>query len=81
MAKCVTFGDCTLYLADCLNVMPDQGRLDAVLPFPPYGMAFRSNYRKHRHALIANDYGPQHLKFACDIEAQQSSYVFCRWDH
>ena len=81
MAKCVTIGDCTLYLGDCLKVMPDLGRLDAVVTDPPYGMAFRSNYRKQRHALIANDYGPQHLKFACEIEAQHSSYVFCRWDN
>ena len=31
-------GDCTLYLGDCLEVMPTLGRFDAVLTDPPYGL-------------------------------------------
>lgn len=30
-------GDCTLYLGDCLQVMPALGKVDAVLADPPYG--------------------------------------------
>ena len=29
-------GDCTLYLGDCLEVMPLLGRVDAVVTSPPY---------------------------------------------
>jgi DNA modification methylase len=30
-------GDCTLYLGDCLEVMPTLGKVDAVVTDPPYG--------------------------------------------
>lgn len=33
-------GDCTLYLGDCLEVMPTLGRFDAVVTDPPYGIGF-----------------------------------------
>lgn len=32
-------GDCTLYLGDCLEVMPVLGKVDAILTDPPYGIA------------------------------------------
>lgn len=31
-------GDCTLYLGDCLEVMPTLGPVDAVVTDPPYGI-------------------------------------------
>lgn len=31
-------GDCTLYLADCMDVMPHLGKVDAVVTDPPYGL-------------------------------------------
>jgi DNA modification methylase len=30
-------GDCTLYLGDCLEVLPTLGKVDAVVTSPPYG--------------------------------------------
>lgn len=33
-------GDCTLYLGDCLDVMPALGRVDAVVTDPPYGIDY-----------------------------------------
>ncbi len=33
-----TIGDCTLYLGDCLQIMPTLGKVDAVLTDPPYGI-------------------------------------------
>lgn len=32
-------GDCTLYLADCMDVLPTLGKVDAVVTDPPYGIA------------------------------------------
>jgi site-specific DNA-methyltransferase (adenine-specific) len=32
-------GDATLYLGDCLEVLPTLGRVDAVITDPPYGIA------------------------------------------
>jgi DNA modification methylase len=31
-------GDCTLYLGDCMDVMPLLGKVDAVVTDPPYGI-------------------------------------------
>jgi len=33
-----TIGDCTLYLGDCLDVLPTLGKVDAVVTDPPYGV-------------------------------------------
>ena len=33
-----TIGDCTLYLGDCMEVMPTLGKVDAVVTDPPYGI-------------------------------------------
>ncbi len=32
-----TMGNATLYLADCRDVLPTLGRVDAVVTDPPYG--------------------------------------------
>jgi len=34
-------GDCTLYLGDCLEIMPTLGKVDAVVTDPPYGIGFK----------------------------------------
>lgn len=31
-------GDCTLYLGDCMEIMPTLGKVDAVVTDPPYGI-------------------------------------------
>lgn len=38
-----TIGDCTLYLGDCMEVMPTLGRVDAVVTDPPYGIGADEN--------------------------------------
>ncbi|MGI9490465.1 MAG: DNA-methyltransferase [Geminicoccaceae bacterium] len=39
----VEIGDCTLYLGDCLEIMPMLGAVDAVVTDPPYGIGFQYN--------------------------------------
>lgn len=34
----VQIGDCTLYLGDCLEILPTLGKVDAVVTDPPYGI-------------------------------------------
>ena len=34
-----TIGDATLYLGDCLEILPTLGKVDAVVTDPPYGIA------------------------------------------
>jgi site-specific DNA-methyltransferase (adenine-specific) len=38
-------GDCTLYLGDCLEILPTLGKVDAVVSDPPYGQAQNTNVR------------------------------------
>lgn len=37
-------GDCTLYLGDCMEVMPALGQVDAVVTDPPYGISYKSGH-------------------------------------
>ena len=39
MSRVEVIGDCTLYLGDCLEIMPTLGKVDAVVTDPPYGIA------------------------------------------
>lgn len=39
-------GDATLYLGDCLEILPTLGKVDAVVTDPPYGLG-ESNTKKH----------------------------------
>lgn len=58
MVRKEIIGDCTLYLGDCLEIMPTLGRFDAVVTDPPYGIGEhggkfrdrkgRGNYRVHK---------------------------------
>lgn len=73
--------DCTLYLGDCLEILPTLGKVDAVVTDPPYGMAFQSNHRAEKHMKISNDDNINLLLMACEIEVSHSSYIFCRWDN
>jgi DNA modification methylase len=51
-------GDCTLYLGDCMDVMPTLCRVDAVVTDPPYGIGENSKKVASRgNAAAAKDYG------------------------
>lgn len=74
-------GDATLYLGDCLDILPTLGKVDAVITDPPYGMEFLSNHRMIKHKKIQNDSCNSMLKYACNIQVNHSKYIFCRWDN
>jgi len=40
-------GDCILFNADCLAVLPTLGKVDAVVTDPPYGVEFSGSATKH----------------------------------
>ena len=56
-------GDCTLYLGDCLEVMPTLGKVDAVLTDPPYGIG--ATHANHLSKITLRDGTParQALRF------------------
>ena len=52
-----------------------------VVTDPPFGMEFVSNYRKDKYKPIAGDATGALLLHACEMRADHSKYVFCRWDN
>lgn len=51
-------GDCTLYLGDCLEVMPTIGKIDAVVTDPPYGINENTKKNMSRGCIAKpTDYG------------------------
>lgn len=42
-------GDATLYLADCMDVLPTLGKVDAVVTDPPYGIDIAANPFRQKH--------------------------------
>jgi len=77
-------GKSTLYLGDCLDILPEISKVDSVVCDPPYGMAFQSNYREIKHLKIENDDNPDIAKLVIDwalAKAKHSLYAFGRWDN
>jgi site-specific DNA-methyltransferase (adenine-specific) len=55
-----TIGDCTLYLGDCLEILPTLGKVDAVVTDPPYSSgAHESAKRGKRSALTPESVTPR----------------------
>ena len=52
---------CTLYLGDCLDVLPTLGKVDAVVTDPPYGVGLTARVTKHttREATTKYDDGDE----------------------
>ena len=44
--KIETIGNATLYLGDCLEILPTLGKVDAVITDPPYGIGFAAQPTK-----------------------------------
>lgn len=54
----VQIGNATLYLGDCVEILPTLGQFDAVVTDPPYGIGESKGRNKSRGKLaIAKDYG------------------------
>ena len=66
--------------ADCREVLPTLGKVDALVSDPPYGMEFRSNHRAVKHDAIAFDAEEWPLQLCVQLDVEHSKYVFCRWD-
>ena len=74
-------GLATLYLGDCREIAVGLERPATVITDPPFGMAFQSNRRSEKHIPLANDKDDGLLQWACELPADHSRYVFCRWDN
>jgi DNA modification methylase len=58
MSRVEHIGDCTLYNADCREILPTLGKVDAVVTDPPYGIGEAAGKNKSRgNIAVAKDYG------------------------
>ncbi len=56
--KSKQIGDCTLYLGDCLEILPTLGKVGAVVTDPPYGLGeARSGNSSRSKLACSRDYG------------------------
>lgn len=67
MVEPVIIGNCVLYNADCMEILPTLGNVDAVLTDPPYGLGKRM--QGGPWATKASHYKDMH---AWDLEANQA---------
>lgn len=81
MVEPVIIGSAQLYLGDCKEILPQLPKVDACVTDPPYGMGYRSNHRKEKHAAIAGDGATDMLEMASIIPVSHSRYVFARWEN
>jgi site-specific DNA-methyltransferase (adenine-specific) len=52
MVKPVVIGNATLYLADCMEVLPNLPRVDACITDPPYGIGIAANPVRQMHEKL-----------------------------
>jgi site-specific DNA-methyltransferase (adenine-specific) len=52
----VHIGDATLYLGDCMDILPTLGKVDAVITDPPYGIGFKYDSHDDRPEAYEGGY-------------------------
>lgn len=52
MSNAITIGNATLYLGDCMEVLPTLPKVDAVITDPPYGIGIASNPVRQMHEKL-----------------------------
>ena len=62
-------GACTLYRADCLEVLPTLAPVDAVITDPPYGVELVAKVTKHNHITASTTYADTPERVKCLIAA------------
>lgn len=76
-------GDCTLYLGDCLEVMPTLGKVDAVVSDPPYVIPTtvaqgRGNFRNLGDLSIIETAMKLYLGTAFNLLSDEGrAFIFC----
>lgn len=83
----VIIGDATLYLGDCMDVLPTLPKVDAVITDPPYGINLSNHdatgkFRAKRDWTIANDDSLQaaELIYGWAAEHEITLLMFCSPD-
>ena len=54
MSRIETIGNATLYLGDCMEILPTLGKVDAVITDPPYGIALNTDSSRFSGGTAGN---------------------------
>ena len=80
MNEPVRIGDATLYLGDCLDILPTLGPVDAVVTDPPYGESYESNWPgKFNGKQIAGDEDTTLRDTVMEWVDDRAAVVFGKW--
>ena len=80
MSDPVVIGDATLYLGDCLEILPTLPKVDAVITDPPYGIAYSSGMGgKFKGAMILADDSLSARDGVLSMLADVPAIVFGSW--
>ena len=66
--KVLVIGDATLYLGDCMDILPTLGKVDAVITDPPYGIGV-GLAENNRNGKYGKQTGELHQSIDWDSEA------------
>lgn len=84
-ARKEVIGDCTLYLGDCIELLPKIERVDCVITDPPYGDGANAAYGKHYKKIAGNDdplLNCTMLRYIYHcLRKNASIYNFTTWKH
>lgn len=75
MTRVEHIGDATLYLGDCLEILPTLPKVDAVITDPPYGIGFK--YESHIDSVAG--YPDFLLPRIAAARALCNEGAFCAW--
>jgi site-specific DNA-methyltransferase (adenine-specific) len=80
----VIIGDATLYLGDCMDILPTMDKVDAVITDPPYGEQTQLNARTHRNKGFNDAARSHYIDFVITNDEVRSVFVsaaflVCRW--
>jgi site-specific DNA-methyltransferase (adenine-specific) len=62
-------GDATLYLGNCLDILPHLGPVDAVVTDPPYGMNWNTDFTRFSAGNSRRGKGTKHRRVLNDDQA------------
>lgn len=78
MTRCEQIGDATLYLGDCMEILPTLPKVDAVVTDPPYGI--EETHAKHLSGVTLRDGTPAGQALGFDgISAHALSDLCEQW--
>lgn len=68
-------GDATLYLGDCMDILPTLGKVDAVITDPPYGIDHPSDSARFSGGNTRRGIGSTHKKIQGDDKPFDPSFL------